>query len=67
MRGYPYLPTKTLGGDDPEMELPRTLDTLGCTMYFTEIGQKVRPHNILAPLQLRHRDAGIFIVALTCI
>src|ERR1035441_7543758 len=59
--GYPSLPTKTPGGDDPEMTSEYAPSpTLAMDCAFTMIGQRGLPQSSFAPLQRRHIQAGGF-------
>ena len=53
--GYPYLPTKTAGGEDPAISFDVTFNDgiLVCTLSIS--GQWPRPQRSLPPLHMTHR------------
>jgi hypothetical protein len=55
--GYPYLPTKTPGGDDPwRSDLSKTSFILMNPPTLIRTGQDGLPHRNLVPLHRRHID-----------
>ena len=59
--GYPSLPTKTPGGDDPSIRFDETMGPcLAIACAFTMIGHLGFPQRSFAPLHWRHIQAGGF-------
>src|SRR5208283_773492 len=59
--GYPSLPTKTPGGDDPAMTSEYAASpTLAIDWAFTMIGHRGLPQSSFAPRHERHIQAGGF-------
>src|SRR5271157_3581217 len=59
--GYPSLPTKTPGGDEPSISLVDSeASILAIACAFTIIGHLGLPQRSFAPLHARHIHAGGF-------